>query len=435
MKSWLTVLFLAVSHPCWGGVYEDGLAAKKAGRHEEAAQLLARATAQAPDNAEAWFHYGTVLGWTNRHDEAITALLHGLQLAPQDFDTRLALARVYAWKADYPAADRRLAELEKDFPDNLDVAVMRGRVAGWRGDTPEARRRYQAILQKDPAQVDALTGLGDIEAGEQRIAQARELYQRALEQDPSPDIQKRLDQLRDPPRGRVDIGVTGSTFQRGDRDDWWSSFGSYSQKLFGWDVWLRGEVGQRFDLQDETYEIGAAGSIVTGIQANVFAGFTPDADFCASSYVDASLRWRLYQQCGLLGNGWLLTEMRWADYEPASVLTTRLGWEQELGGGWTVNAHWLHFGYDTGAAENGWIAFLAWEPKDRWYIRVGGAQTVESLTNQTLSANDSLHSWTVFSGLVLPISEQWHLRVDLEREDVKDSVVRYGAALGVGRRF
>ena len=67
---------------------------------------------------------------------------------------------------------------------------------------------------------------------------------------------------------------------------------------------------------------------------------------------------------------------------------------------------------------------------------VGAGQSVESLTSQTLRTDSrTLTSWTLFADLVMPVSEHWHLRFDLEREEVQGSVVRYGAGLGVGVRF
>lgn len=419
----------------WAGVYEDGLKAKKEGRLDAAAELLERATSVQPGNAEAWYHYGTVLGWKARHDEALTALRRGLAIVPKDFDLRMGEARVLAWKADYAGADDRLAKLEEEFPDHLDIAVMRGRIAGWRGDPQEARRRYEAILARDPMQVDALTGMGDLEVERNRVRDARGYYERAVAIDASPENQKRLDGLDAIPKGRVDTGVTGSTFERGERDDWWSYYLAVTLRLWEWDVWARWEIGEKFLLQDESYEFGASGQITKGIRATVLGGFTPDAGYSANAYADGSIRWRMYEDLGRLGSGWLLTEGRWADYEAGEVSTSRLGWEQELGNGWTVNARWVHLFYDTGEETDGWIAYLTWEPRDRWLVRIGGGQSVESITNQTLGESSGLESWTLFAGVLFPISERWYFRVDVEREDVKDSVVRYGLALGVGCKF
>jgi YaiO family outer membrane protein len=433
---WLTPL---LAFMCCGqilaGVYEDAIAAKQAGRLEDATTLLRKATAAQPGNVEAWFHYGTVLGWQGKHDESLVALRKGLAIAPKDYDLRVAEARVMAWKSDYAAADERLATLDAEFPKNEEVLVMRGRIAGWRGDPGEARRYYEEVLAVNPKQVDALTGLGDLEFDRSKFKQARELYVRALEVDPSPDNQKRIDRIDNQKNWRADFGVTGSTFERGERDNWWSTFLAVSTKIESWTIWGRWEYGERFKLYDHQFEFGAAGPVVTGVQASVFGGFAPDADFSANGYVEGALRWRLYKQLGELGSGTLLTEARWADYEAAQVDTYRLGWEQAIKSGWTVSASWIRLHYDTGENTDGWLAYFNWEPKERWMVRFGGGQSVESLTNQTIQQAQSLESWTIFFGIVVPISETWHVRVDAEREDVKDSVVRYGMAVSMGCLF
>jgi YaiO family outer membrane protein len=430
------VMLVLHLQPCAvAGDLEDGLAAKQAGRLEEAASLLRKATRQHPENAEAWFHLGTVLGWQGHHDESLTALRRGLSIAPADYDLRMAEAPVLAWQSDYASADSRLEALEKEFPGNEEVLVMRGRIASWRGDPQSARRIYTTVLEKNPKQVDALTGLGDLERDRNKIKQARALYVRALAQDPSPDIQKRIDGIDKLPKGRVDFGVTGSTFERGERDDWWSASLSVSGKIVGWDVWGRYEYGERFLLQDQTFELGASGEIFQGVRLTAFGGYTPDADYSANGYAEGALRSRLYERAGPLGSGWLLTEGRWADYEAGRVDILRLGWEQSLTNGWSLNARWLRLFYDTGEETDGWVAYFSWEPRERWMLRVGGGQSVESLTNQTLNPHRLLKSWTVFAGLTVPVSEQWHVRVDAEREDVKDSVVRYGLAVGLGCYF
>jgi YaiO family outer membrane protein len=432
LASWLVVASCA---PALAGVYEDALAAKQAGRLEEATVLLKKAVTAQPRNAEAWFNYGTVLGWQGKNDEALEAIRKGLAVAPKDYDLRVAEARVMAWKSDYAAADLRLATLDAEFPKNEEVLVMRGRIANWRGDPKEARRYYEEVLAVNPKQVDALTGLGDLEYDRSKFKHARELYVRAHEVDPSPDLQKRIDRIDSQTRWRTDFGVTGSTFQRGERDDWWSTFLAVSTKIEAWSIWARWEYGERFALRDNLFEFGAAGPVVTGVQASVFGGFSPEGNYSANGYVEGALRWRLYKQLGEFGSGTLLTESRWADYAAAQVDTYRLGWEQAIKDGWTVSASWIRLHYDTGENTDGWLAYLMWEPKERWMVRFGGGQSVESLTNQTIRESRSLESWTVFLGLVMPISETWHVRVDAEREDVKDSVVRYGMALSMGCLF
>lgn len=431
-----SVTLLLICTPCLqAGVYEDALAAKKEGRTDDAERLLKKTTSTYPGNAEAWFHYGTVLGWQAKHAEALAALRKGLAIAPEDFDLRITEATTLAWNADYAGAESRLAELDKDHPNNVEVTVMRGKVATWRGDPVAARQYYEAALAIDPNRVDALTGLGDLEMERNHTREARSLYVRAQQQDNSKDLQQRIQRIDDIPTGRFDFGVSGSTFGRGEREDWWGSTVAVSRKVGSWNVWARYEYGERFGLRDQLYEFGAGGPLSSGMQLTVFGGFTPDAKFSANSYAEATLRSRIAEKVGALGSGWLLTEARWADYAEAQVNTYRLGWEQELRDGWRVEARWVRLDYDNGEATDGWLAMISWEPKEGWTFRLGAGQSVESLTNQTLNTSSSLESWTAFAGISAPLWDGWFIRIDLEREDVVDSVVRYGLAVGVGCYF
>ena len=435
MKRRCLLIALLAAQAAWAGVYEQGLEAKNAGRHEEAARLLRKATSAQPSNVEAWLHYGMVLGWQSKYDEALTALRQGLRRKPENYDLRMAEATVLAWSKDYPAADECLARLEKKFPSNLEVALMRGRIAVWRGDLAEGRRRYEAILQKDPNQAEVLMGLGDIEMEEWHVSQAKTLYERALAVQPSAEIEQRLEAAKSQTQSRIDMGMSGSTFARQERDEWWGVFGSYSHKFRGWDAWLRVETGERFNLQDVTWETGTSGLVMKGIRTTVYGGITPDASYSARWYADVSVSWRLYEKLGPLGRGDLLTEARWADYTDVGVRITRLGWQQQVADAWTINAHWLHFSYDTGMEADGWQMSIAWEPKERWQFRIGAGQAVESLTTQTLQQGRSIQSWTIFASMVMPVSDFWHVRLDLEREEVQNGVIRYGMAAGCGYRF
>jgi YaiO family outer membrane protein len=435
MKCRFLLFTLLAAQAAWAGVYEQGLEAKNAGRHEEAAGLLRKATQAQPSNVEAWLHYGMVLGWQNKHDEALTALRQGLRRKPGHYDLLLAEATVLGWKKDYAAADERLAEMEQKFPGNQEVALMRGRIAVWRGDLAEGRRRYEAILQKDPNQVEVLMALGDIEMEEWHVGQAKTLYERALAVKPSPELQQRLEAATNQTLWRIDTSLSGSTFARQERDRWWGISRSYTYKFRGWDTWLRVETGERFNLQDVTWEIGTSGLVMKGIRTTVYGGFTPDASYSARWYADAAMSWRLYESLGPLGRGDLLTEARWADYTDVGVRITRLGWQQQVADAWTVNAHWLHFSYDSGMEADGWLMSISWEPKERWQFRIGAGQAVESLTNQTLQQGRSIRSWTIFASMVMPVSDFWHVRLDLEREEVQNGVIRYGMAAGCGYRF
>ena len=76
------------------GDYERGVAARLAGDTDLALQLLRRAAASEPVNADAQLQYGLALFAAGRVDEAEQALRRTLQLAPNYEDAHEALSRV-----------------------------------------------------------------------------------------------------------------------------------------------------------------------------------------------------------------------------------------------------------------------------------------------------------------------------------------------------
>lgn len=213
---WIAALPLAAATPL-----SRGLEAKAAGELPRATRELAAAVAEEPGNAEAWFHYGTVLGWQDRHEEAAVALDRGLALAPHDFDLRLARARVRAWQGDYEGAARDLTRLETEFPGNEEIVVMLGRVAAWRDRPAEAADHYASVLEGNPGQIDALTGMGDLARDAGRKREALGYYRRAAAGDPSPDVMRRIDELGSETGWRWDAGLTASDFSGSEKSGWW----------------------------------------------------------------------------------------------------------------------------------------------------------------------------------------------------------------------
>lgn len=411
--------------------FERGMKAKTAGDLPTATTELAAAVKETPRNAEAWLHYGTVLGWQKRYPEARQAIERGLAIAPRDFDLRLAHARVLAWQNDFGRADAILDSLAKEFPGNNDVEILQGRIAGWTHRPDEAEQHYRAVLGRDPKQVDALTGLGDLERDRRSPATAREYYQQALAIDSTPDIQSRLDALDDLRIWRWDGGVTASHFEADERSDWWSVWTQLSRESPFGTWWGRLEQQERFEHQDTTLEAGWARTWENVLEARVFGGGSPDADWAARWYLESDLAWRPCEKPW----PWLVAEIRYSEFVPRHVWTFRTGINQDFGDGWRLALRWTHLEFQGGEPTDGWIASIEREFGNGWWWRVGTASGAESITGESLQSDSVLRSQTWFAGLRGPITETWGWRADIEREEVEDGPDRTGVSFGVHHRF
>ncbi len=107
-------------------LYDRGVAARLGGEPERAVDLLARAAAAEPANADVRLQLGLALLAAERLDEAEAALRETLRLAPAYEDARIALARVARRRGDLAAAR---AELERVNPANGEAAALRAELA------------------------------------------------------------------------------------------------------------------------------------------------------------------------------------------------------------------------------------------------------------------------------------------------------------------
>lgn len=427
LGAWLAALAPVTATPL-----ERGLTAKSSGNLPLAERELAAAVKAEPRNAEAWFHYGTVLGWQKRYDEAAVALDHGLALAPEDFDLRLARIRVRAWQGEYDAAARGLEAMAREFPDNEEIQVMQGRVAGWQEQREAAAKHYQQVLARNPGQVDALTGMGDLARENGRKREALDYYRQAVAQDPSPEIMGRITALENERDWRWDAGLTASSLS-GSGDDWWSAWGQISYKLGAGAFWGRIEQGERFGLQDTLLEGGWEGRVHDRAALAFLLGGSPDADWAPEWYGETRLRWQTAEDWPAA-----LLEIRHADYASGAVWTFRTGLEQEFAAGWRGSLRWVHQEFEEGDATEGWIAVVERDLGSGWWFRIGNAGGAESLSSQTIGQPGGVRrSTTWFAGLRGPLgsSEYRGWRVDLEFEDVRKGADRRGIAIGLFQEF
>lgn len=409
---------------------ERGIRAKAAGDFPLATKELAEAVKAEPKNIQAWYQYGTVLGWQNRFEEARAALDQGLAISPDDYDLRVMRARVIAWQGDYENASQEFSKLAGENPKDDDVATMQGRIAGWRGRNHEAEMHYNAILTRNPNHVDALTGLGDLARDKRLTEMASDFYRRALAIDPSPDIQQRLDQLQNEKLMRLEYGLTASSFTGSTKSDWWSAWTQLSYRSDWGNIWGRVEQGERFDKEDTQLEIGWENTLADGLLIRGLAGGSPDADWAPEYYLESGIHW-------LPALDWpnLVLEIRHAEYVPRVVQTARTGIDYDFGKGWGISARWIHQEFEGGTPTEGWILSIKKEYDSGYAWNIGTASGAESLDGQTLLPGSVLRSQTWFGGLRGPISDNWGWRADVEYEDVKNGVNRQGVSIGIHHKF
>ena len=176
------------------------------GRHDQAALLLGRIVAGAPEHARAWCLLARALLGSGRHGDATLAARRASALNPaDDWPHRLASTALigqgqladalaeatqartlapHAWRPQVCLAQAAMAarklELAGDAagaalaiaPDEPDVHFTAGRVALASGDAVAARSHQARALAMDPAHSGAMNELGRISLKERKAAQA-----------------------------------------------------------------------------------------------------------------------------------------------------------------------------------------------------------------------------------------------------------------------
>src|SRR5690349_13378848 len=115
MKRWALILSFSAMAFCFPAAaqtpqqdYEAGVAARHAGRAEEALALFERAVRAEPGNADIHLQIGFAQLAIGRLDKAAAAFHRTLHLAPGYGDARLGLAQVAYRRGDLPGATAEL---------------------------------------------------------------------------------------------------------------------------------------------------------------------------------------------------------------------------------------------------------------------------------------------------------------------------------------
>jgi YaiO family outer membrane protein len=107
--------------------YEAGVAARMAGNHRQAIDILRSVVAREPDNSDAHLQLGLSLLAAGQLDAAEASFRRTLEIAPGYEDARIGLARAKQRRGDRAGA---LAALEPVSPTNEDAVGLRTQLNG-----------------------------------------------------------------------------------------------------------------------------------------------------------------------------------------------------------------------------------------------------------------------------------------------------------------
>lgn len=140
-------------------LYLSAVLEQGAGRHEEAAALLARAIAS--DAGVASFHHtlGTVLFLLGREHEALASFRRAVDLDPEDIGAQTDLGCALGQAGKYEEAARHLQLALQREPNAVQTRYNLGTVLHSLNRIDDAIGQYRACLSLDPAHADAANNL------------------------------------------------------------------------------------------------------------------------------------------------------------------------------------------------------------------------------------------------------------------------------------
>lgn len=132
-------------------LYQQGVAARRAGRAAEAAALLAAVVQARPEDVDARLNLGLALFALDRLDEAEREFARVVADSPTYLEAHVARARTASRRGDTAAALLHLSQAEALGPGNPDIAearrsVMASEAPGWQIDATVARSDLGADL-------------------------------------------------------------------------------------------------------------------------------------------------------------------------------------------------------------------------------------------------------------------------------------------------
>lgn len=168
--------------------FEQGLAAAREGRFDEAAEHLRTALEATPDCVECQRNLGIVYGRLEAWDDAEAAFRAALELAPDNAEAYDGLAEIYnAQRRFDDAAEASAAAARLSGGGGVDdpTAVFDQGLIFWNaGRLDEARQQFERTLELDPEHGEAHYWLGMANLNAGQTAEAAAEFQIYLDREP-----------------------------------------------------------------------------------------------------------------------------------------------------------------------------------------------------------------------------------------------------------
>ena len=413
--------------------YQRAITQRKSGDFAAAEDSARRALDLRRDSIDARVLLSMVLAFQKRYDDAIATLTQGLIRAPRDLGLRLALARVKSWRGRLGEAAREVDAVLRDAPHNVEAWTLKGRIAYYREDLAAAGTAFEEALARAPNDLEALLGLGDVRWSEGRSDEARRVYRRATER--HPDSAEARDRVRRQlPREfkwRLDVGGHRSRFSRTGNKPW---RGGYLQitRAFENQTWLGGrfEIDNRFGDTDTYFEARADHRFKPWLAAHATAGFTAGADFRELWGVGVGGEARLWKGVGVIGPTLVTIGLRNRHYDVGNIKNADPGFQQYLFAGrlWLTGRR-INLFDETSEHVTGWSLRAVWRIFDRVRIHAGLANSPETVNSITVETR------TRSAGIIADVTDRLGFRLDLTRDDRKNSYIRKEISIGLTVRF
>lgn len=168
--------------------FEQGLAAARGGRLDEAAEHLRTALEATPDCAECQRNLGIVYGRMEAWAEAEAAFRAALALAPDNAETYDGLAEIYNAQRrfdDAAEASAAAARLSGGGDDDPAAVFDQGLIFWNAGRLDEARQQFERTLALDPEHGEAHYWLGMANLNAGQMAEAAAEFKLYLDREPN----------------------------------------------------------------------------------------------------------------------------------------------------------------------------------------------------------------------------------------------------------